>query len=96
MTTSWSGPRDRLLLSITILLAGTACQKQPKPANDREQAAPSIPASSSQITASEETRAPNTDAATAPPVRADGTIYAEAVMMGTHWSINVFPPPEKT
>ena len=25
-----------------------------------------------------------------PPIRADGTIYAEATMMGTHWSINVF------
>lgn len=32
----------------------------------------------------------------APPVREDGTIYAEAVLMGTRWSMNVWLPPGKT
>lgn len=33
---------------------------------------------------------------TAPPVRDDGTVFAEATMMGTHWSINTFVSPDKT
>lgn len=83
----------RIALAMSGLLALAGCND----ATPRQRAAPSGPPQPSLAPPPPgltDTK-PNADA-NAPPVRADGTVYAEATMMGTHWSINVYLSPNKT
>lgn len=85
--------RRRVAASLLTLLL-LACDAAP-PAPSTPAPAPAATATPPQPAAPEPTPAP-AKAAGAPPVRKDGTIYAESALMGTHFSINLWLEPERT
>ena len=77
---------------LAVALAGCGKHEPPPPARG----APSDDAVEARARTESPLATPPHDAPAAPPVRDDGTVYAEATMMGTHWSINAFITPDKT
>ena len=77
--------------ALAMLLVGCGPQNTPQPVLGGDGDA--TPArDNARATSTSSTNAPST----APPVRDDGTVYGEATMMGTHWSINVYISAGKT
>jgi thiamine biosynthesis lipoprotein len=88
--------RLRGLAASLVALSSLACDAtpapaQPAPPQQQQAAATPTPAPSPQAPPRESSGESN-----APPVRKDGTIYAESALMGTHFSINLWLEPERT
>lgn len=89
--------RGRSVLLAIAVASALSCRDEAAPAENRPR--PSAPADPTTPNAA----APKADASTepdsnepAPPVRKDGTIFAESELMGTRVTVNVWLPPGKT
>ncbi len=86
-------------LALACVLGSSACDSEPKATPDRSGGAPAK-ASTTPAPAKPATTQPPaqpsepTPAAEAPPVRKDGTIFAESELMGTRVTVNVWLPPD--
>ncbi len=88
----------RLVCALAVAALGSACEQSPKPSTEANAPAasePTTPPPDPEPAATDEPKTPPT-AKAGPPVRDDGTIYADAELMGTRVSLNVWLPPGKT
>lgn len=85
---AWFRPRHALLAGLSLAVLASSCREEPESSGDqrRERAPAPVPTP----------EAPPQDDPDAPPVRKDGTIFAESELMGTRVTVNVWLPPEHT
>lgn len=85
-----------LALALGLALApALACDRADRAPAEASPAAV-VPAPVVATPAVGESGPPSAESAKAPPVRKDGTIYANSELMGTHFSINLWLPPDRT
>ncbi|MEZ4448843.1 MAG: FAD:protein FMN transferase [Nannocystaceae bacterium] len=84
--------RSRGPLLVALALAWTACEGKGTSTGPTAKTNPA-PASPAEAPANTSSAPLDGEDGEAPPVRKDGTVYAETEMMGTRFSINVFVDP---